>query len=306
MKNLAIGILLLSHGGSAQWNQSVKEVQREVSARFPVEVAFGMADPVEIQGAVEKLEARGVKKIVAVPLFISSHSEVIDQTKYVLGMAKAPSKDFMSAPHSHFMAMGVRRVRARLPLVLAPALDDSPTAAAILLDRAREMSRDPSKETVLLVGHGPLKDSDDRLWLAAMQRLADDVKRRGGFAQARVATLRDDSPPDVQEKADRRLREMVNDSSRTTKVLVIPYLISTGGIEAHIQKALDGTFYAWKGRALLPDPRIAGWVEQSAAQAGALPDMRLYKGGADTYAPADSYAPRTEASDSYATPGIGK
>ena len=79
------GVLLLAHGGSAQWNARVTELAAQVDKTRPTEVAFGMATRANIQGAVDRLTARGVKDIVAVPLFVSSWSSVITSTEYLLG-----------------------------------------------------------------------------------------------------------------------------------------------------------------------------------------------------------------------------
>jgi hypothetical protein len=70
------GILLLAHGGSAEWNGRVTGLAARINATRPTEVAFGMATRATIQTAVEKLVARGVTEIVAVPLFVSSWSTV--------------------------------------------------------------------------------------------------------------------------------------------------------------------------------------------------------------------------------------
>ena len=66
------GILLLAHGGSEEWNARVTELAAKVGAARPTEIAFGMATRASIQGAVDRLVARGVSEIVAVPLFVSS------------------------------------------------------------------------------------------------------------------------------------------------------------------------------------------------------------------------------------------
>jgi sirohydrochlorin ferrochelatase len=272
------GVLLLGHGGSQEWNQSILEVQRAVTAKkIPIEVAFGMADSTEIQNAVNRLQSQRVEKIIAVPLFISSHSEVIDQTKYVLGIRQSPSKEFVNAPHAHMADRVVKRTQTRLPIVMTPALDDHPTVADILYDRAKAMSREPGKEYVVLVGHGPLKDEDNELWLSYMNNLAHSMQKRGGFAGVFTATLRDDAPSAVKDKAEADLRKLVGKLSRQGRVLVVPDLISTGGIERHVTKALDGMFYSWTGKTLLPDARITQWVIDSAEKAATLPDMRQYK-----------------------------
>lgn len=68
------GVLLLAHGGQPQWNARVSELAAKVDASKPTEVAFGMATRAHLQTAVDRLVARGVTEIVAVPLFVSSWS----------------------------------------------------------------------------------------------------------------------------------------------------------------------------------------------------------------------------------------
>ena len=86
------GVLLLAHGGQPQWNDRVVAVANRVNETSPTEVAFGMASRATIQAAIDRLIARGVKNIVAVPLFVSSHSSVITSTEFLLGLrADAPA-----------------------------------------------------------------------------------------------------------------------------------------------------------------------------------------------------------------------
>ena len=66
------GILLLAHGGSAEWNSRVNELAAQVDKTRPTEVAFGMATRANLQRAIDRLVARGAGDIVAVPLFVSS------------------------------------------------------------------------------------------------------------------------------------------------------------------------------------------------------------------------------------------
>jgi len=84
------GILLLAHGGSAEWNARVTDLAAQADTRKPTEVAFGMATRATIQAAVDRLVARGVTEIVAVPLFVSSWSSVITSTEYLLGQRADP------------------------------------------------------------------------------------------------------------------------------------------------------------------------------------------------------------------------
>src|SRR5688572_27466073 len=63
------GVLVLAHGGKQNWNEEVIKLAAVVNERMPVEVAFGMASKRSIQRAVDKLVDRGVREIIAVPLF---------------------------------------------------------------------------------------------------------------------------------------------------------------------------------------------------------------------------------------------
>ncbi len=284
------GVLLLAHGGDAQWNREVEAVGRDLRAKVPVEIAFGMADQAAISEAVRRLEARGPAKIVAVPLFVNSESEVMDQTRFVLGLRSEPSKTLGdalramgeahaghpgAAAHSH--SFSTERVKIRSPFVLTPALDEHPVVLDILAERAKALSKDPSREVVLLVGHGPVDEKAHRAWSRTLRNLSGELRKRGGYRAVRGATLRDDAPPAVRAKAVQELRALVTRSAVEGRVLVVPYLMAKGGIEGKVLDALKGLKFAWDAKTLMPHPAIARWVEESAAVGSKKEDMRRFR-----------------------------
>ena len=102
------GILLLAHGGSAQWNDNVRALAARVDKDQPTEVAFGMARRANIQTAVDALVARGVTEIVAVPLFVSSYSSVVTSTEY---FSECAPRHQQSSPCSQRCRTAPPRVR---------------------------------------------------------------------------------------------------------------------------------------------------------------------------------------------------
>ncbi|MCO6496872.1 MAG: hypothetical protein J5I50_04320 [Chitinophagaceae bacterium] len=80
------GVMIMAHGGSQQWNDLVVNASQPLTGKYPVAYAWGMGDPVTLQKAIDELESKGVTRIIAVPLFISSHSMVIRQTEFLLGL----------------------------------------------------------------------------------------------------------------------------------------------------------------------------------------------------------------------------
>ncbi|MDP2391246.1 MAG: CbiX/SirB N-terminal domain-containing protein [Acidobacteriota bacterium] len=269
------GVLLLAHGGQPQWNERVTAVAKAVDATDPTEVAFGMASRASIQAAVDKLTARGVTSIVAVPLFVSSYSSVITSTEYLLGLrAEAPAdlKIFATMKHgghgapedphaAHLAADPTSPITTRVPIRMTAAFNRHPLIAQILADRARSISQTPASEAVILVAHGPVPDDDNERWLDDMKVLAEQVQAAAPFSSVDYLTVRDDAGPAMREAATRDLRDRVTQQVAAGRtVLIVPHLMSFGGIEQGIRKRLEGLPYAMPGQALMPDERIAQWV----------------------------------------------
>lgn len=276
--NAGTGILLLAHGGKDDWNKEVMKVAAGANQTMPVEIAFGMASKRSIQQAVDKLIARGSRRIVAVPLFISSYSTVITSTEYLLGQRKeAPADlavfakmDHGGGGHNSHQAMDMSfdpltPVKSTVPIEMAPALGSDPLVADILLSRARDISSEPKKEVVIVVAHGPVSDEENAKWMADMRRVADNMRDKSKFKRIEYMTVRDDAPEPLRSKVAEEFRSVVKRAvADKSKVLIVPLLLSYGGIEEGIKKRLDGLEYTMSKQALLPDERFADWVVGSA------------------------------------------
>ena len=276
------GVLLLAHGGSAQWNERVTAVASTVDALQPTEVAFGMASRASIVAAIDKLTARGVTEIVAVPLFVSSHSSVITSTEYLLGLRKDAPPDlarFAKMDHSTPGAVAgdhaghapgadpASPITTTVPVRMTAAFNRHPLIAQIVADRAKSISTAPEREAVILVAHGPVPDDDNRKWLEDMAVLAHHIRGAAPFAVVEYMTVRDDAGPALREAATRELRERVAaQRAAGRRVLIVPHLLSFGGIEQGIRTRLEGLDYTMSSQALMPDDRIVQWILDSARQ----------------------------------------
>jgi len=278
------GILVLAHGGSRGWNDSVAAIVADVNRDSPTEVAFGMATRQEIQSAIDRLVARGVTEIVAVPLFVSSHSSVVRSTEYLLGLrADAPADLALFAKMSHGAGGhqhaaggatpapavdGSRPVVSPVPIRMTGALGAHPIVADILVDRAAAASTDAAHEVVILVAHGPVPVDDNNRWLADLATLGSRIKSVARYKDVEWQTVRDDAPEPIRGQAAAELRERVTRiSAAGDRALIVPVLISFGGIEAGLRKRLDGLHYEMAKQGLLPDPRLADWVRTVARTA---------------------------------------
>jgi sirohydrochlorin ferrochelatase len=276
------GILLLAHGGSADWNARVAELAAGVGKTRPTEVAFGMATRANIQLAIDRLVARGITEVVAVPLFVSSWSSIITSTEYLLGLraeappalafyakmnhappASAGTSGTTSADHESHTPAADRTtpVKSPVPIRMTSALNDHPIVADILVSRARSISRNPVEEALVIVAHGPNEDDDNRRWLSDMASLAKRIGAIEQFGSIEYLTLRDDAPKPVRDTATAELRELVQRHlQRGRRVLIVPLLVSFGGIDQGLRERLEGLPYTIPDIGLVPDERLVTWV----------------------------------------------
>lgn len=238
------GLLILAHGGRAEWSALVEEVVAPLRERLPVAIAYGMADPEAVQEAVAALERQGAERIVAVTLFVSGDA-------------------FRDGYDAIFNEMEAARLEAAVPRAVvvraSGGLMDSALAGRILLHRARAMSLDPERESVLVLAHGLGSDEENERWMARIERAARPLARLG-FREIRVETLREDWP-ERRAAARARIRAYVAAGSTDGEVLVIPFRIAGFGPYA---KVLEGLDYISDGRGLAPHPLLTTWIRRQA------------------------------------------
>ncbi|HEV8331105.1 MAG TPA: hypothetical protein VGQ22_06790 [Steroidobacteraceae bacterium] len=260
-----LGVLVMAHGGSKQWNQQVLAAIEPLKHEHNIEVAFGMADAASLQEGVQRLESRGARRIGVVRLFVSGES-FLERTEQILGIAPgAPQRAAAQSGHEEHGAghsMEFWRIDTQSSFALSKqGLVEAPEMASVLVDRARTLSRDPQHEDVLILAHGPGDDAENERWLTHLEARAAAVRRALPFRTVRVATLREDWP-EKREEAEQRIRSYVEHASHTGRAIVIPFRVQGFGPYAEVLKGLD---YASDGRGLVPDAGVTEWIEHQIA-----------------------------------------
>lgn len=285
------GVLVLAHGGSESWNQMVRDAVAPLSHDYETAIAFGMANPYSMQTAINDLEQRGVKKIVAVQLFISSYSFIPPQNAYLLGLRDEMEQPPLVMNHGH----GARgsseggaahghhnsdpwsdpmksfpQLSIQSEVTLVEPLNDHPLVADILLENINTVSQDRENEILIIVGHGPVREDHNTQWVMKMESLAHQIDQKTSedpFRMIYSITVRDDADEAIYNQAREHLRLLVRQSSSNGTVIVAPLLLSKGGIEKGILRRLDGLNYQWVDRTLLPNERITTFIEEAVAGA---------------------------------------
>ena len=285
------GVLIMAHGGTAEWNRGVLDTLAPLHTQHTLEVAFGMADAVSIQEAVARLEARGARRIAVVRLFISGESWY-ERTAQILGLQEgAPARTATMTDHSQHVAVAAADLHAthgatdphaghgaaatmphrmefwRIDSQSRFALSQSGLAEAlqmseVLVTRARSLSQNPAMEDVLILAHGPDTEEENARWLAFIDARAQAVRDTLPFARVQVATLREDWK-DKRAEAEQQIRTFVTESSANGRTaLVIPYRVQGFGPYAEVLQGLD---YRADHTGLIPHPGVTQWVAEQIA-----------------------------------------
>ena len=257
------GTIIVAHGGGPAWDAQVLQVAKMVNTGGPVEVSFLMgpgAATARFQDAARKLVAAGARRIVVVPMLISSHSGHYEQIRYLAGEVDTLNDVMMH----HLHMSGIERAQVSVPIHVTKAIDSAPQAAHVIAERARGMVSSPQGRALFIVGHGPNSAEDHAAWMSNLRTVADSVAALSGFRDVKVGLVRDDAPAPVRAEAVRAVRETIELQHALTQqpVVVVPVLISRGSVsDVKIPADLAGLPIIYRGETLLPHAQMARWVE---------------------------------------------
>lgn len=249
-----IGIIVMPHGSTAPYNDGIVAAMPDSIGRYPTAFAFGMASPFTIAQAVRELEAQGVRHAVFLRLFALPH-HFQAESDYILGLNAAPPT------HSHG---GVpSRVRTAIRFVTLGGYQEDPLISEILKDRILEVSRDPSRESVVLLSHGSFSDAANAAGLAVVERNIAEIEAAltEPFREIRAMNLREDWP-DKRAEAVSAIRDFIADAGRDGRAIVVSNRLYGSGSYAEYLEGLD---YVMNGQGLIPHANLTRWVETTLA-----------------------------------------
>lgn len=138
-------------------------------------------------------------------------------------------------------------------------LSEMPLTADIITDRAKQVSTDPARESVIVIAHGMGDDGENQ---RVLDNMATSVQalRDAGFTHVRAAALREDWP-DKREQAEKEIRDWVGARiDAGDRVIVVPFRVFGFGGYAEVLSGLEHT----AADGLLPHPLITEWIADSA------------------------------------------
>ncbi|MBI4248519.1 MAG: hypothetical protein HY611_03365 [Elusimicrobia bacterium] len=272
------GVLLLAEEGDRRWNLSLAEIKKRLGGKAPVEVVIGRLTAKELQRSVDRLARRSVGKIVAVPLYLFSNTDDLEQMRYALGLREQPSASLLQRMGSkgRVASLSLARVETKLPISMTPALEDHSLMADILASHAKKISRRPQREILILASRAGGSEEENARRSAVLSRLAPGLQKAAGFKEVQAWVIDDAGDRKSWQQESLQFREKIVRLGRGSDVLMIAYALPGSGLERSIKKALEGCFYRLDAVPLAPHPNFADWAAQSVESGKRLPDQRRY------------------------------
>jgi len=241
---LQSGILVIAHGSrDAQWVEAIDKVVQKVNTPFPIVVGYLELVPGRsISDGVKVLEQQGVKRMIVVPLFMTMGSTHLHEIQYALGLIEE-----LTVPSD------LEPIQSNMEIIWSSPLESHPLVLKITEEMARELSREPSEEIILLVGHGSEWPGFKERWDGLLQEIGHYLKHHVGFKAFSYATLK-----------SKKLFKRSHALGRKNRVIVIPIFLGEGYFTGQvIPKELNRKSSNYSGKTLLPHPLITKWIEET-------------------------------------------
>jgi len=250
-----IGVLALAHGFKEEGNQQFRTAFGPTGSVYPTTYAFGMAMMTSdhIQSAVTALEDAGAETIIVLPTTTADNSTLVRQWDYIFG--KIDQSAYLDVP----------RVQSEARLIWSDTPTGHPIMASIMLDYARELSKNPANELVIIMGHGPQSKEDNEKELEILSRHAEYLKREGGFMDVKFGNVQDDSPKALRAANVAMIRGWAQAAlDEGHDVIAVSTALTYSGVVGRMQRDVEGVAI-FNDKGLMEHPRFAQWIDQVVA-----------------------------------------
>ncbi|KAF4746653.1 hypothetical protein FOZ62_016021 [Perkinsus olseni] len=245
-----VGLIFIDHGAPMPpWNKAHEEMLPAIEKELGEEGYGGVfaalrwchmefAEP-DIKTTMNRLEAEGMDRVVAIPIFtsVSSHSE--RDLPNALNIRYHPDQD-----------PKIPRYVGSLPVTMCTPLDHQhDVLPTIIAEQAKEMlqeMRDPSRTAVLVLSHG---DGCEHFWQHLHRRINEEVLRSAGVRSCEGLYVQTVRSPQSQRRVYRHVSELLSEEG-VGEVMVLSASNGTTGA-SYVQRINKGLHS--RGEPGLPD-----------------------------------------------------
>jgi len=249
--NNEIGVLVLAHGFHGEGYTQFREAFGELASAHPTGYGFGLSilESDHLQTVVDQITSQGAKKIILFPATTAMNSGMVRQWEYALNF------------RDDFAYTAVDKIKTDAELVWAPGPMPHPITGEILRDHAKDLSKDPANELVIITGHGPQRIEDNDAELDILQKHADFMKEDLGFWDVRPRNVQDDARPDIRANNVRVIRGWVEEAKAEGKeVIVVTTVLTAAGVMQKLENDTKDLGVSFSSEGMMTNERFSEWL----------------------------------------------
>lgn len=257
------GFLVIAQDRGFLGNQEVHALVQEFQKEYPAALGWlsrNYSDAeseyaIYLTRAVQELKKAGATELVAIPLFLSEASPVLQRA-----MPTLPA-----------YAQG-------LPIRWASAMASDYLIGQVVLDRVEALSQQPEQERLILLGLGAIDEASEKALKADVDNLLAYVQRYKHFREAETVIYYDRAAEEAERKNQEIKSHILSQIAKRGRTIVVPAFIGpksdrSMAMTARLGKQFKGLNVAYQGAEVLPHPNVLLWLKKTANQfVAARPD----------------------------------
>ncbi len=258
-----IGVLLISHGSHSEtWRNTLFDLEKKVRERIlknektdGIKSAFMEYTEPSIATRLKEFDNEGYTDVVIIPILLTVSSHSFDDIPTIIGQKENPESVEMLKLEK------IERYTPKATPHITPLLDFSEILRKNVLRRAKNLSKNPEDEGLVIIAYG--SEPYEKEWRDLFDKAAQHVQSETGIDTYSIGwcghIVR--YSPDSTAAAVKRVLD------RKKRALVIPSLVAFDEnfqikiIGGGIEKVDDHeTRVVYKPDAILPDSNIEQWI----------------------------------------------
>lgn len=285
------GVIILAKEGGMVWEDKLRRVAVKIGYGLPgkiipVEIVYG-ENASGLEKAVNRLSAERIKKLIIIPVYLSSSDSKLEYMKYVLGINKTPPEVYFEPreekpglfgfesffkrkkifkPKKEYSTLYLKQIETKLPVVMTGAIDGSLAEETLSMNLKPFIRLDKNYCLVILSNGTDNKKYDESRYTSIVppvEKLARDLNLKS----ARVFLLDPGAKSQMQKNTAENMHEYVRKTSLDCKVILAGYSLYEREMDKIVRDTLFGAFYTY-AKTITPSAlQLEKWIKEKIKQA---------------------------------------
>ncbi len=262
-KERKIGVLLVNHGSRSEtWRKELMNLEKNVKDRIlasgkihGTKTAHMEYTEPSIASRLKEFDKEGYTDIIIVPVFLTVSPHTFDDIPTIIGQKEDPQSK------EHLKIEKIECYTPKAKTYITPNLDFTDILKKNVLSRAKDLSKDPSNEGLVLIGYGD--ETYDKEWGELFAKVAKYVNKEMGISEYSYGWC-----GHIAHYNPMRTTDAINTVLKKKKsAVVIPVLVAH---DEEFQINIIGSgiknvknhkeIVKYTPDAILPDPNVEQWV----------------------------------------------